>query len=145
VAAYGLDPKKRFLVADQHAQQMIVWDPSQPIRKLPMSTGGGPEGYITPPWQGPVGRYIGTISGFGTYADDAWYLYESLGSILIHGAPYRLVNGEKVYEGLDALGNFPASHGCIRLMPEDIRWLTAWNPKGVPLVILPLNFNVDEP
>ena len=143
VETYGFDPSRRFLIADQHAQTLIVWDPGNPLRLLPMSTGGGPEGYITPTWAGAVGRYVGTIASFDTYADDAWYLYESLGSILIHGAPYRFVDGKKQYEGLEALGNYPASHGCIRLSPEDIHWLTAWNPISVPIVILPFTFQVD--
>jgi lipoprotein-anchoring transpeptidase ErfK/SrfK len=56
---------------------------------------------------------------------------------LIHSAPYRLVDGKKVYEDLDALGNYPASHGCIRLAPEDAAWFTAWKPQGAPLVVLP--------
>jgi len=40
-------------------------------------------------------------------------------------------------EDMDALGNFPASRGCIRLSPEDAQWFTEWQPRGVPLVILP--------
>jgi lipoprotein-anchoring transpeptidase ErfK/SrfK len=47
------------------------------------------------------------------------------------------VNGAKVYEDLEAIGSYPASHGCIRLRPEDARWFTEWRPQGVPLVILP--------
>lgn len=143
VEAYRLDPNRRFLIADQHDQTLIVWDPGNPLRLLPMSTGGGPEGYITPTWAGTVGRYVGTIASFNTYADDGWYLYESLGSILIHGAPYRLVGGQKQYEGLEALGNYPASHGCIRLWPDDARWLTDWNPAGAAMVILPFSVQVD--
>jgi lipoprotein-anchoring transpeptidase ErfK/SrfK len=47
------------------------------------------------------------------------------------------VDGQKVYEDIEALGAFPASKGCIRLTPEDAAWFTEWNPKGVPIVILP--------
>ena len=56
---------------------------------------------------------------------------------LIHSAPYKLVDGQKMYEDMEALGAYPASHGCIRLAPEDATWFTEWNPQGVPLAILP--------
>ena len=92
----------------------------------------------TPAWYGLVGKYWGTFHAYGAYADEGWYLYDDpTGSILIHSAPYRLIDGKKHYEGLDALGNYPASHGCIRLRPEDAAWFTSWKPQGVPLAILP--------
>jgi lipoprotein-anchoring transpeptidase ErfK/SrfK len=102
-----------------------------------VSTGDEARGYRTPPWYGLIGEYAGTFQSFGVYADEGWYLFEDGGKILIHGAPYKLIDGQKVYEDMDALGVYPASHGCIRLAPEDAVWLTAWDPQGVPLVILP--------
>lgn len=144
VARYGMDASRRFIVVDPATQKMRIWDPSagpamdgRPLRELPVSTGDESAGYRTPPWYGLVGRYEGTFQSFGVYADEGWYLFADRGSILIHSAPYRLVGGQKVYEEMDALGAYPASHGCIRLSPEDARWFTAWGPKGVPLVILP--------
>ena len=118
---------------------MFVWDPAAeaPLRELPVSTGDESRGYRTPPWYGLVGKYEGTFQSFGVYADEGWYLFEDHGKILIHGAPYKLVDGQKVYEDMEALGAYPASHGCIRLVPEDAAWFTEWNPQGVPLVILP--------
>ncbi len=138
VAQYGMDPARRFIVVDPNLQRMTIWEPSRPIRELPISTGDETRGYRTPAWYGLVGKYWGTFHAFGTYADEGWYLYEDpTGTILIHSAPYRLINGEKHYEDLDALGNYPASHGCIRLSPADATWFTAWQPQGTPLVILP--------
>jgi lipoprotein-anchoring transpeptidase ErfK/SrfK len=139
VLQYGMDPTRRFIVIDPKTQQMVVWDPAAeaPLRELPVSTGDESRGYRTPPWYGLVGKYEGTFQSFGVYADEGWYLFEDGGSILIHSAPYKLVDGQKVYEDMDALGAYPASHGCIRLAPEDATWFTAWNPQGVPLVILP--------
>jgi lipoprotein-anchoring transpeptidase ErfK/SrfK len=134
---YGIDPARRFIVIDPDHQLMSVWDPAQGVRRMPVSTGDTNSGYRTPAWYGLVGDYWGTFQAFGTYADNGWYLYEDAGSILIHGAPYVLQNGKKVYEDLDALGHYPASRGCIRLRPDDAVWFTAWQPKGVPLVILP--------
>jgi hypothetical protein len=45
--------------------------------------------------------------------------------------------GAKEYQGLDELGLFPASRGCIRLDPQDASWFTTWGPSGVSIVILP--------
>lgn len=144
VARYGMDAARRFVVVDVAAQKMRVWDPAagpamagRPLRELPVSTGDETRGYRTPPWYGLVGRYEGTFQSFGVYADEGWYLFEDHGQILIHGAPYKKVDGQKVYQDMDALGVYPASHGCIRLSPEDARWFTAWEPEGVPLVVLP--------
>jgi lipoprotein-anchoring transpeptidase ErfK/SrfK len=138
VAQYGMDPARRFIVVDPNVQRMTIWEPGQSARELLISTGDEDQGYLTPAWYGLVGKEWGTFHAFGTYADDGWYLYDDpTGSILIHSAPYELIDGKKVYEDLDALGNYPASHGCIRLTPDDARWFTAWKPQGVPLVILP--------
>lgn len=61
------------------------------------------------------------------------------GNIYIHGAPYTLSDGAKAYAGLESLGVRPSSHGCIRLHPADAEWLTAWDPRGVPILITPLD------
>ena len=144
VARYGIDPTRRFVVIDLATQTMTLWDPThspamdgETLRTLPVSTGDETRGYRTLAWYGLIGRYVGTFNAYGVYADDAWYLFEDAGQILVHSAPYRLVAGQKVYEELDALGSYPASKGCIRLLPEDARWFTQWQPEGVPLVILP--------
>jgi lipoprotein-anchoring transpeptidase ErfK/SrfK len=137
VERYGMDATRRFVVVDLASQQMIVWDPGQEIRTMLVSTGDESRGYRTLAWYGLVGDYWGTFNAFGVYADEGWYLFEDAGHILIHGSPYKLVKGEKVYEEMEALGAYPASKGCIRLTPQDAEWFTTWNPKGVPIVILP--------
>jgi hypothetical protein len=58
--------------------------------------------------------------------------------MLIHSAPYVKEDGKKVYLDLDLLGVRPASHGCIRLPPEEADWFTAWEPQGAHVIILPL-------
>ncbi len=137
VQRYEMDPDRRFIVVDLAKQQMIVRDPGQPLREMPVSTGDEARGYRTLAWYGLVGDYWGTFNSFGVYADEGWYLFEDAGSILIHGAPYKRVDGQKVYEDMAALGAYPASRGCIRLAPEDAFWFTQWRPQGVPIVILP--------
>lgn len=137
VERYGMDPARRFVVVDLSTQRMVVWDPDRLTREMRVSTGDESRGYRTLAWYGLVGDYWGTFNSFGVYADEGWYLFEDAGSILIHGAPYKLIGGGKVYEDMGALGAYPASRGCIRLSPEDARWFTEWGPKGVPIVILP--------
>ena len=144
VAQYGMNPARRFIVVDPNRQRMTIWEPGRSMRELPISTGDEDQGYRTPAWYGLVGKYWGTFHAFGVYADEGWFLYnDPTGSILIHSAPYRLIDGQKHYEDLDALGNYPASHGCIRLLPEDAAWFTAWQPQGVPLVVLPKKTGTD--
>jgi lipoprotein-anchoring transpeptidase ErfK/SrfK len=121
---------------DQDAQTMRVYENGKLIRTMPVSTGmPDKQETITPAWEGEVGRYVGTFFAFGTYQDDAWYLFEHYGSMLIHSAPYLKQDGKKVYQELDALGTRPASHGCIRLPPEESTWFTAWGPQGAHVII----------
>jgi lipoprotein-anchoring transpeptidase ErfK/SrfK len=124
------------LLVDQAAQQLHVYTAGLEIRVMPISTGERP--YYTPPFQGYVGFYAGKIYGYGSWADDAWYLFEARGNIYFHSAPYTLNGDEKIYEGLEQLGVRPSSHGCIRLHPDDARWLTGWDPVGALVVITPL-------
>jgi lipoprotein-anchoring transpeptidase ErfK/SrfK len=129
----------RLILIDQDRQTMYVYQDGVEIRRIPVSTGRpDEESTITPAWEGEVGKYVGTFFAFGTWADDAWYLFEHYGSILIHSAPYLKEDGSKVYQELDALGVRPASHGCIRLPPEESVWFSEWQPQGAHMIILPL-------
>lgn len=118
---------------------MHVYQDAELIRRIPVSTGipDQPE-TMTPAWEGEVGKYVGTFFAFDVWADDAWYLFDHYGSMLIHSAPYLIENGEKVYQDLDLLGVRPASHGCIRLPPAEATWFTQWGPQGAHVIILPL-------
>lgn len=130
---------KRLIVVDQDAQTMYVYENGERIRRIPVSTGKPDQVQtMTPAWEGEVGRYVGTFFSFDLWADDAWYLFDHYGAMLIHSAPYIKEYGEKVYQELDLLGVRPASHGCIRLPPEDSKWFTAWEPEGAHVIILPL-------
>lgn len=130
---------KRFILIDQDVQTMYVYENGVMIRRIPVST-GNPEHKetMTPAWEGEVGRFVGTFFSFGTWADEAWYLFDHYGSMLIHGAPYIKQDGKKIYQDLDALGVRPVSHGCIRLPPEEAEWFSRWGPQGAHVIILPL-------
>jgi len=126
------------VIIDQSAQMMYAYENGVLVRTMPVSTGRPSHDTFTPTWEGRIGHYVGTFSSFGTTQDEGWYLFQSTGGILIHGAPYIIKDGKKVYQELEALGNYPASHGCIRLAPEDAEWFTAWGPQGAYCLITPL-------
>ncbi len=131
----------RAILVDQDAQLVHVYENGVEIRTIPCSTGLPTPDKLTPAWSGQVGEYVGTFFSFGTYQDEGWRLFKDF---LIHGAPYTLEGGVKVYQDLGALGQRPVSHGCIRIAPEDAVWLTKWNPKGVPAAITPLTRTFDQ-
>ena len=136
VVRLSADERGRYILIDQATQIMHIFEEWREIQTFPVSTGLPDPQTQTPEWSGTVGKYVGTFEAFGTYQDDGWYLFSRGGSILLHSAPYTLDEaGHKVYLDLDVLGQRPASHGCIRLAPEDAAWLTAWNPRGVPTTI----------
>ena len=120
---------------DQAAQHLFVFEHGKLVRSVPASTGLPDGDKYTPAWSGVVGEYWGTFFAFDVYADEAWYLFKSEGSILIHGLPYTEENDKKVYQDRHLLGVAPASHGCIRISPEDAAWFTAWGPEGVPITV----------
>jgi lipoprotein-anchoring transpeptidase ErfK/SrfK len=135
---HGIDPAGSYIIVNQNAQRMAVVDEGQLVRTMPISSGDPDRGWYTPAWSGKIGSYWGTFTANGVTADDAWYLFQASGSILIHSVPYTLApDGSKVYQGLENLGVFPASRGCIRIAPEEARWLTDWGPYDVPIVVLP--------
>jgi len=125
----------RYIYVDQLTQHMYIFTYGELYRTIPCSTGLPTNTTYTEAWEGHVGYHYGTFYSFGVYADLAWYLYKSLGSILVHSLPYNYVDGEKVYEDREYLGVRPSSHGCIRISPEDAEWFTEWNPEGVLMTI----------
>jgi lipoprotein-anchoring transpeptidase ErfK/SrfK len=125
----------RFVYVDQRVQHLYVFEQGQLLRDIPCSTGLPNDDTYTEAWSGAIGKYWGTFFSFGTYQDDAWYLYKSLGSILVHSLPYTEADGYRTYQGREFLGVKPSSHGCIRIAPEDARWFTQWNPEGVYMTI----------
>lgn len=136
--AHGIDPTGDYVIVNQNAQRMTVVQQGRVLRTLRISTGDPDRGWYTPAWAGRIGEYWGTFTANGASADEAWYLFQAGGSILIHSSPYTLAaDGSKLYQGLDELGVFPASRGCIRISPDDAAWFSAWGPYDTPIVVLP--------
>ena len=138
--SYGLNPAGDYIIIDQDAQTMFLVRQGQLQRTMPVTTGDASQGWETPAWFGVVGESWGTFQGAGgVMADDGWWLFQRGGNFLIHSLPYTLdADGQKHYAGRTDLGLAPASHGCIRLAPDDAQWFTAWQPQGKPIIILPL-------
>jgi lipoprotein-anchoring transpeptidase ErfK/SrfK len=127
---------------------MYVYEDGLQVQAIPVSTGRPVANAFTPAWRGDVGRYIGggQFVDNDLWADDIWYLFPGArGSILIHSLPYTRTRGVKVYDRPDALGVEPASHGCVRISPEDAQWLKAWDPVGVPYWITPWTGEIGPP
>lgn len=136
--ANGIDPAGTYVIVNQNAQRMTIVEAGRVLRTLPISSGDPDRGWYTPAWTGKIGEYWGTFTANGASADEAWYLFQAGGSILIHSSPYTLApDGSKIYQGVDELGVFPASRGCIRVAPEDAAWFSAWGPYDTPIVVLP--------
>lgn len=128
----------RFLLVNQDEQMMHVYENGIEIHTIPVSTGAPVANAFTPAWRGVVGRYWGggPFRDTNLWADHMWYLFPGAeGSILIHSVPYVRSGDMKIYDRPDALGVRPASHGCVRISPEDAEWLKAWDPVGVPIEI----------
>jgi lipoprotein-anchoring transpeptidase ErfK/SrfK len=144
---YGLNPAGDYIIVDQDAQEMLVVEAGEVVRVMAVTTGDPSQGWETPAWFGVVGEYWGSFQGAGgVMADDGWWLFQRGGNFLIHGLPYTLdASGRRVYAGMDDLGAAPASHGCIRLHPEDARWFTRWRPQGKPIIILPPPASAQKP
>lgn len=141
------DKARALIVISQNQQRILIYEGDTLVRSLAISTGWpGKRETATPAWSGTIGDYWGTFTSFGTTQDDGYWLFTDYlpdgrwnGDILIHGAPYRLgAAGAKVYD-IDGIGVAPVSHGCIRLLPEDMAWFRSWDPQGVGVEVRPLS------
>jgi lipoprotein-anchoring transpeptidase ErfK/SrfK len=138
----------RFLLVNQDEQKMHVYENGVEIHTIPVSTGAPVANAFTPPWRGAVGDYWGggPFRDTDYWADYMWYLFPGEeGSILIHSVPYLRSGDLKIYDRPDALGVRPASHGCVRISPEEAEWLKGWDPVGVPIEITPWSGEIGPP
>ncbi|MAG36863.1 MAG: hypothetical protein CL878_11565 [Dehalococcoidia bacterium] len=136
-------PQGKFILIDQDRQTMFIFEDGREVDRYFISSGiPGSRLTDTPRWTGQVSHYVGTFFSYGGFADSAWYLFKDyVGDILIHSAPYTLVDGKKVYQDTDKLGQAPSSHGCIRMDPQAIERLGLWGPKGALVHITPWTGN----
>ena len=136
------------MVVNQDEQVMHVYEDGMKVRTILISSGRPVANAFTPAWKGKVGRYWGGGPFLNTdlFSDYMWYLFPGArGSILIHSLPYTWDGDLKVYDRPDALGVEPASHGCVRISPEDAQWLKSWDPIGVSIEITPWSGEIGPP
>jgi lipoprotein-anchoring transpeptidase ErfK/SrfK len=107
-------------------QQVIVSYRGNVIRNM-VCSGGRPE---TPT---PLGEYLTYQKIYYQYvpkfAQGAFYWTRFYGPYLFHSIPTD-INRNMLVEELEKLGT-PASHGCIRLMNEDAKWMYDVLPLGI--------------
>jgi len=142
-----LQKAERLLFVDQAKQMMYVYENSEPVRTIPISTGKPTSTTLTVSWTGIVGRDQGGGGvDYGFLADYRWHLYKGLyGNILIHSVPYTSEGDIKYYDKLTSVGVEPTSHGCVRISPTDAAWLKEWNPVGATIKITRLPEALEQP
>ena len=60
------------------------------------------------------------------------YVTRIIGGYLFHSLPYAEEDESTLDAEAAALLGTPASHGCIRLRPEDAKWIAKNCPNGTP-------------
>lgn len=85
----------------------------------------------------PRGEFKTTEKGNYFWSDKynvgAYYWVRFYNEYLFHSVPFD-ENNKMIEEEYEKLGT-PASHGCIRLKPEEAKWLYDMLPPGVKVVI----------
>jgi lipoprotein-anchoring transpeptidase ErfK/SrfK len=112
------------------AQQVTVLYKNVAIKNMACS-GGKPE---TPT---PLGTYTTNqkiyYAWIPKFAMGAYYWTRFYGPYLFHSVPYDS-SGNMLIEELNKIGS-PVSHGCIRLVLEDAKWLYETLPLGIKINI----------
>ena len=67
-----------------------------------------------------------------TYDCYVQYVTRIIGGYLFHSLPYAEKDETTLDREAEALLGTPASHGCIRLRPEDAEWIAKNCPNGTP-------------
>ena len=130
------------IVISQDRQEMLIYEGTEVVRRLPVSTGWpGMRKTQTPTWIGKVGRFWGTFTSFGTTQDLGYWLFTDKlpdgswnGDILIHGAPYTLdEQGNKIGQVLAPFsGKSVAWNGGYGCLPGTFRVAGILQYRGRP-------------
>lgn len=116
----GASTIPRLLVIDLPSQAFAAYEDGRLLRWGPISSGRRsnptPSGLFRLNWRSP-GRYS-TIN-------PAWYLKSY----------FNFDNDQGLALHAYALPGHPASHGCVRLLERDARWVYEWGTPGTPLII----------
>ena len=127
------DPAHKRIEINLSLQQLIAWDGDEAVFEFPVTTGQEDQPTITgefeildkeaeaysEPWMLNMPFWMG-IYQLGDYEDG------------IHALP---TDGDGVEYWRDAVGHYPASHGCVVLRPEDAEALFQWAAVGIPVEI----------
>lgn len=86
----------------------------------------------------PTGEFTTTEKGpvfeNKKYKMGAYYWIKFKDDYLFHSVPFDIENHKFIQEEIDRLGT-PASHGCIRLKLDEVRWMYEMLPLGIKVRI----------
>ncbi len=115
---------------DLSQQKVFIFYKDNPMREMLCS--GGTAEKPTPP-----GEFTTTEKGYDFYNPKykmgAYYWIRFQNEYLFHSVPFD-ENREFIQEEIDKLGT-PASHGCIRLKLDEVKWMYDMLPLGVKVKI----------
>lgn len=118
------------IVVDLSVQKVFVYYKDKLIREM-ICSGGTVEKPT------PTGEFTTTQKGpdfFNPkYNQGAYYWIKFYHDYLFHSVPFDK-NGEFIQEEIDKLGT-PASHGCIRLKLDEVKWMYDMLPLGIKVRI----------
>lgn len=109
-------------------QTLTAWENGRAVKSFKVSTGRA--GYRT-----PKGTFKVKAKGTKWWSRKwkVWmpYAMNFYSNYNLHSLPY---SNPKRLIGASMLGR-PDSHGCIRIGPDNAKWLYGWTPKGTPVWI----------
>ena len=118
---------ENFLIDVNLSMQQVTVSYKGSVIKNMVCSSGRPE---TPTPQGEYVTYQKIYYQYvSKFAQGAFYWTRFYGSYLFHGIPTD-INRNMLAEEYEKLGT-PASHGCIRLMNEDAKWMYEILPLGI--------------
>lgn len=128
-AAVRIEPMRKRLIVDRGARTFHFWDGARLVRTGKIAVGA-------PGAETPTGlfyvqsKFVPTAPILGAFAFET-SAYSKLsdwpggGVVGVHGTPWPELLGQAV------------SHGCVRLHNEDVKFLRARVPLGMPVRIIP--------
>ena len=134
------DPDKFYTVVDLTNQAVFVYEKDEAgeytvlVREMICSS-GIEDGYRSPRGTFKMGEDYKRFAFFVHYNCYAQYWSQIRGRIYFHSVPYSERDDRYLIEEEFWLLGQPASHGCIRLLPDDAQWVYLYLCPGSTVTI----------